>query len=576
MRNETTLPLLITAIGFGIFFIFGNLFKEKSKPSAKLAYEQRSNSSDQISSNLPAIDFQMLGELRQLDLIDEDTLEYPESLKKLDGKEVTLIGFMAPFDNLRNMRRCMILPSYVGCTFCNSPDLSQVVYVSQGGKKKFQRDYPFIQEASFITGTFRIALPENEHEGKQQGFLYSLENAVVTPYKGPAPKRAPGHKTQADHTKNRMDQSPANLPPIVFEDLVKEVAELLEKEPIHPIRFETVSSKVFKSRLQAELETTFPVNTRAARASAFSLLGFLPKNSDWIDTLTTIELTRHLAITNKTGTSISLPDSFPLNHPYVRLTMVGEITKALTRQHHPEWTNSQKQTSEDSRRTYQSLQQGLSAITAYRYAQPRGISTATQLPAEFNRTLKPLPLEVTEFSNWLSLPRNVGPFFVDFFVGPNKPLPTINPVLSAPPTTTMALFRPRWYQEPSLWSPNPVPSDFANHFLETPPLLTDVLGPGGLIPWLAKSYSIRVAKFFVSGWTGDRWAVWQLPNGDSILLLETRWQDEESARQFLEAIHDSPEQKITLQTTNGIPTVRLLRANSQAALERLPAHLLSP
>ena len=72
------------------------------------------------SESLPMIDFPQLGEARPVDLIDM-TLEFPESLKKLNGQRVSMVGFMAPFDSLEDMRRCQMVPSYVGCNFCSPP-----------------------------------------------------------------------------------------------------------------------------------------------------------------------------------------------------------------------------------------------------------------------------------------------------------------------------------------------------------------------------------------------------------------------------------------------------------------------
>ena len=63
------------------------------------------------SESLPMIDFPQLGEARPVDLIDM-TLEFPESLKKLNGQRVSMVGFMAPFDSLEDMRRCQMVPSY--------------------------------------------------------------------------------------------------------------------------------------------------------------------------------------------------------------------------------------------------------------------------------------------------------------------------------------------------------------------------------------------------------------------------------------------------------------------------------
>ena len=93
----------------------------------------KDSSREESFEDLPQISFPMLDQTRPRDLIDMD-LEFPESLKELDGRRVSLVGFMAPFDDLKDMRRCMIVPSYVGCTFCSPPNLSQVVFVTQGGK----------------------------------------------------------------------------------------------------------------------------------------------------------------------------------------------------------------------------------------------------------------------------------------------------------------------------------------------------------------------------------------------------------------------------------------------------------
>ena len=75
------------------------------------------------------------------------TLEFPESLKKLNGQRVSMVGFMAPFDSLEDMRRCQMVPSYVGCNFC-SPNLRQVVYVTQGSEDEPEKTYSFIEEPS--------------------------------------------------------------------------------------------------------------------------------------------------------------------------------------------------------------------------------------------------------------------------------------------------------------------------------------------------------------------------------------------------------------------------------------------
>ena len=111
------------------------------------------------SSGVPEITFPLLDQVRSLDLI-EPYMGFPEALLQLDGKEVQLLGFMAPFDSLENMRRCMIVPAYVGCTFCSPPDLTQVVYVTQGDGDTAGQ-YPYVDTVAHVRGTLRLSVPPN-------------------------------------------------------------------------------------------------------------------------------------------------------------------------------------------------------------------------------------------------------------------------------------------------------------------------------------------------------------------------------------------------------------------------------
>jgi len=104
--------------------------------------------------------------------------------------------------------------------------------------------------------------------------------------------------------------------------------------------------------------------------------------------------------------------------------------------------------------------------------------------------------------------------------------------------------------------------------MQTPPTLTDVLGVGGLIPWLAQPNSSYVSRNIAGQWAGDRWAVWQFPDGSTALLLETRWQDEASALRFRDAIPNHPYQW-NFPDENGSSTVRILRGSSSEALNRM-------
>ena len=573
MHTRTRLRLLLLIAGFGIGCEQGRPDPDSSAESAAPAPTAGVPEAN-ASESLPVIDFPLLDQVRSLDFIDME-LTFPESLKELEGRRVSLVGFMAPFDSLDDMRRCMIVPSYVGCTFCSPPNLSQVVYVTQGADDARPRTYPFIEAPSHVSGILRLSRPGSDHEGHQHGFIYVLENAVVTPHTGVAPVRAAGHGTAAHEPRA------TTLEPVATADLVRQVADLLGRAPLHPIEIELVSAEAFGDLIRAGLETS-PEAERAGRARAFSLLGLLPEDADLVDTLAEFQLARRVAATDETGERIYLIESVPETHPFVRLEMVGGIADALTRQHFPDTTGG-PQESDDARRAHEALRQGLRNLTMNRYARSRGISTAVSPPLSVvqqslvrrrGKSGMKRAFESLEFNLWQSMPGFVGTFFVETIVGVTGPLSGVDHVFDRPPSTSMEFFRPRWYQDAGLWRQDPVPADFADHVLDTPPIHTDVLGVGSLVPVLTKWYSVDVAKRLAGGWAGDRWAVWQFPDGSAALLLETRWQDEDSAIQFREAIPEHPLWRLSPHE-DGSTRVQLLRADSTDAIDRLTTAVLA-
>ncbi len=523
------------------------------------------------AEDLPEIDFPMMDQARSLDLIDME-LDFPESLRKLEGQRVSLVGFMAPFDSLDDMRRCMIVPSYVGCTFCSPPSLTQVVYVTQGGAgESMRRPFPFIEEPSYITGILRLSLPGNDHEGTQQGFIYSIENAVVTPHAGDAPTRTVAHQTVNE---GRPAHKPgALLSPIEIPDLVREVAEIIDQKPITPLEIETVSSKEFSDLVRTELGEAFPEESLPARVRAFSMLGMIPEDCDWMEALAGTRLAMRSAISGKSGERIYLLKSVEQNHPYVRLDLVGAITDAIVCQHFPGTAEGidggeSDAAGDDARRAEEALRAGIRGMAVYRYSRSQGISPAAPLPTALFQRSEAREFVSVGFELWQALPGDVGPFFVDYLVGATGPFAGVEAALARPPSATIELFRPRWYEDQALWQPNPVPEGFADDLIDTPPTLTDVLGIGGLVPWLVQWYPVEAAKGLAGKWAGDRWGVWLFPDGNSALVLETRWQDEEAALKFREAIPEDPRQRF-LPYEPGSKAVRLIRATSEDALSKM-------
>ena len=565
MNIKVTL-LLVTIIGIGIYLLRDRTFEKGLENKSDNQHVEAIVNPDSSDEPLPVINFPLLGEARPIDLIDM-TLAFPESLKNLDGRRVSLIGFMAPFDSLDDMSRCMIVPSYVGCTFCSPPNLRQVVFVTQGRSDAPKKTYSFIEEPSYITGIFRISNPEDEHEGKKQGFVYSIENAEVKVHTGQVPKRAPSHATPNGHNKG---QNALMLPPVSPTDLIAKVAKILGEKPLRPISVERVPAEIFRNFIRAKLEVSYPPKSRSIRAQAFSLLGLLKKPVDWVETLAGFELKQSVATSDKEGERVLVLNSVPIHHPFVRIELVNAIADAFIRQRVSK--NKVKKDeilvkSEDLKLAHKSLRLGIGKIVARRYARSLSISPSFAPPDEFVRQEKNME-NFHWLDRWYSLPAFVGPFFVDFHVGPTGPLKDIESAIIKPPSTMMEFLRPPWYKNESLWKRDPVPHDFANKILEKPPMLTDVFGIGGLIPWLAQSNSSYVARSLAGHWAGDRWALWQFPDGSFAMLIETRWQDETSALEFSAAIPKHPYQWF-FPHEDGSSTVSFIRGSTLAALNRI-------
>ena len=283
------------------------------------------------------------------------------------------------------------------------------------------------------------------------------------------------------------------------------------------------------------------------------------------------------------GRRIALLDSVPEDDPFVRLELVAEIAGAIMLQHFP-LRNAPDGTAatpdgvdDDTRRARQALRHGFKTMAVYRYATALGVSPALRPPPKLiqqslvRRRGEPgmrRAFSSNEFGLWHAMPVYIGAFFVDSLVGRTRPMDGVDPAFIRPPGTTMEFFRPRWYDDATLWRPQPVSSDFADELLDTPPLLTDVLGIAGLVPMLTKWYSVDVAKSLAGGWAGDRWAIWEFADGTEAVLLEINWQDEESAIQFRDAMPNHPRWRV-MRHEAGSTRVRVLRAQSPEAMDRL-------
>ena len=140
----------------------------------------------------PAIDFKLLSKAH----VETDTgIVFPEALKKLDGKTVTLTGFMAPYDSIDDMTTALVMPTNVGCFFCQPPSLDQVALIMQKKRGK----HPSLAGPVIAVGTLRLQRNNSTQSGRAAEFLYVIDEAEVHSLKDggdslPArPSHAPGH-----------------------------------------------------------------------------------------------------------------------------------------------------------------------------------------------------------------------------------------------------------------------------------------------------------------------------------------------------------------------------------------------
>ncbi|MHC4077506.1 MAG: DUF3299 domain-containing protein [Planctomycetota bacterium] len=76
----------------------------------------------------------------------------PKRLKKLNGKQVLMTGFMLPIDEVENIKEFLLVQSLWGCCYGTPPDINGVVRVVMKGSKRI--DYEF--EPIKIIGTFQV------------------------------------------------------------------------------------------------------------------------------------------------------------------------------------------------------------------------------------------------------------------------------------------------------------------------------------------------------------------------------------------------------------------------------------
>jgi hypothetical protein len=90
-------------------------------------------------------------------------------LKELDGKTITLTGFIQPFNEDADLASFMVIEYPVGCWFCEQPDLNGILHV------QMPKGQTAVYSRNLVRVTGRLVLNATDPEE----FLFSIRDARV-------------------------------------------------------------------------------------------------------------------------------------------------------------------------------------------------------------------------------------------------------------------------------------------------------------------------------------------------------------------------------------------------------------
>ena len=94
--NARVRLLSVIPVAVLVFVIFFLEIRQRMSINTAFEYGRvvMENRIHDTAKSLPVIDFPLMSEARPVDLINKE-LDFPDALKKLEGRRVSLIGFMA-------------------------------------------------------------------------------------------------------------------------------------------------------------------------------------------------------------------------------------------------------------------------------------------------------------------------------------------------------------------------------------------------------------------------------------------------------------------------------------------------
>lgn len=170
---------LLSVAGLAALLVVGSAFTRPGVPpvtrrvavtSPVRATDAPSPVSDAAPQAVINIDWRVLAGL------DYTNGKATDTLKKLEGKQVRIPGFVVPLDDFQEEgAEFLLVPYYGACVHTPPPPPNQIVMVEMSGKKAIKLN---LFDAVWMSGTLKIASVESPY-----GTVgYTLQGLKVEPY----------------------------------------------------------------------------------------------------------------------------------------------------------------------------------------------------------------------------------------------------------------------------------------------------------------------------------------------------------------------------------------------------------
>lgn len=169
---------LLSVAGLAALVVVGSAFTRPGVPpkAARLAVTSPVRAGDTPSPVVAAAQAPVNIDWRVLAGLDYTNGKATDTLKKLEGKQVRIPGFVVPLDDFQEEgAEFLLVPYYGACVHTPPPPPNQIVMVEMSGKKSVKLN---LFDAVWMSGTLKIASVESPY-----GTVgYTLEGLKVEPY----------------------------------------------------------------------------------------------------------------------------------------------------------------------------------------------------------------------------------------------------------------------------------------------------------------------------------------------------------------------------------------------------------